>query len=67
MPTVEPGKQYLVVICKNCAQLTPFVEVGKGSEIGISGGIFEIQCAACGHKADYPASELRMLETHYKQ
>ena len=66
MPTVEPGKQYLGVICKNCGQRIPLVEIEKGTELGTAEGTSEVQCAACGHEASYPASELRMLEVHHK-
>ncbi len=66
MAEIEPGKQYLGVICKNCGQRAPFVEVEDGAQIGEAGGEFEIVCPLCDHKDLYPASELRMMKAHRK-
>lgn len=67
MPAIEPGKQYLGVICRACQKPAPFVEVEKGAQLGRVGGEFEIECPRCGHKGRYPAAELRMMEAHRKQ
>ncbi len=66
MSDVTPGKQYLGVICRKCAKHSPFVEVETGDQLGETVGEFEIECSRCGHKDVYPASELRMMEAHYK-
>ena len=66
MAAVEPGKQYLGVLCKKCRQLAPFVEVETGTQLGDVGGEFEVECVHCGYTATYPATELRMMEAHQK-
>ena len=67
MANVEPGRQYLGVICRKCAKPSPFVEVETGTKLGDVAGEFEIVCVQCGHKAVYRARELRMMEVHRKQ
>jgi hypothetical protein len=67
MTSVEPGKQYLGIVCRKCGKPSPYVEVEEGTQLGATTGQWEIACVHCGHKAWYPVSELQMMKTHLKQ
>ena len=67
MAEVTPGKTYVGVTCRKCGQSAPFVEVETRTKLGETGGHFEIECVNCGHTDQYPATELRTMEAHYKQ
>lgn len=66
MSNVEPGKTYLGVVCQKCKKSAPFVEIKEGTTLGKTAGEFDIECPWCGHKAAYPAHELRTMEVHRK-
>ena len=66
MASVEPGKTYLGVTCRNCEKPVPFVEVEPGTKLGETAGDFEIVCPFCEHRDQYPPSAFRMMEAHYK-
>ena len=64
--TVEPGKEYLVVECRNCQRKIAFDEAPPVDEPAYLANELPICCPHCGHKAVYRPQEVRRSQGKYK-
>jgi len=63
---VEPAKEYLGAICRNCQRFFPIVgpldpaqvPIDKPIKVG-SRGPLKGECPHCKHQAEYPMAEIR--------
>lgn len=64
--TVEPGKEYLVVECRNCQRAISFDEAPPVDEPAYLANELPLDCPHCGHKAVYRPQEVRRSQGKYK-
>jgi hypothetical protein len=65
--TVEPGKWYLLVNCRNCSRSLAFREapLDPAEPVPLPTKL-QLACHACGHSAEYDPSEVRRARGRYK-